>query len=70
VSAHVPAATELSRAQYSGWACVFCSARLGKGAVSVGRTEGRVGSVDLSVEVYACPGCAVTFGFSRQGGSQ
>jgi hypothetical protein len=70
VSAHVPAATELSRAQYSGWACVFCSARLDKGAVSVGRTEGHIGSVDLSVEVYACSGCAVTFGFSRQGGSQ
>lgn len=70
MSAGIPAATELTRAQYSGWACVFCHTLLDKGAVSVGRAEGSVGAVDLSVEVYACPGCAVSFGFSGQGGHQ
>jgi hypothetical protein len=70
VSAGVPAATELTRAQYSGWACVYCHAPLDKGAVSAGRAEGQVGAVDLGVEVYACSGCAVAFGFSGQGGSQ
>lgn len=58
MSPRVPPATELTRAQHSGWACVYCHATLDKGAVSVGRAEGRVGAHDLSVEVYACPCCA------------
>lgn len=59
MSPKLPLATELSRAQFDGWACVFCRAKLGKGAVSAGRAEGRVGAHDLSIEVYACPSCAV-----------
>jgi len=58
----LPSAVTLSRAQYSGWACVWCGASLEHGAVSAGRAEGRVGAVDLSVEVYACPGCAPLVG--------
>lgn len=53
----LPPATELSRAQFDGWACVYCGADLDKGAVSAGRAEGSVGAHDLSIEVYACPGC-------------
>ncbi|MGW3186336.1 hypothetical protein ACWDBT_00570 [Streptomyces ardesiacus] len=52
----LPDAASLSRAAYSGWACVFCGASLATtGGVSVGRAEGRSGAHDLSVEVYACP---------------
>jgi hypothetical protein len=58
----LPSAVTLSRAQYSGWACVWCHAVLKHGAVSAGRAEGRVGAVDLSVEVYACPSCAPLVG--------
>lgn len=56
----LPPATELSRAQHSGWACVFCHARLDKGAVSAGRAKGHIGAHDMSIEVYACPDCAHT----------
>lgn len=62
MSPRVPSARELTRAQYSGWACVYCSADLSKGAVSAGRSQGSVGAHDLSVEVYACAGCAVALG--------
>lgn len=55
----LPSALDLTRAQFDGWACVWCSAPLKKGAVSEGRATGRVGSHDLSIEVYACPSCAV-----------
>lgn len=54
----LPPAAVLTRAQYSGWACVFCRTPLTKGAVSAGRSAGRRGAVDLSVEGYACPHCA------------
>ena len=54
----LPDAATLSRAQHSGWACVFCHTVLEKAAVSAGRAEGHIGAVDLSVEVYACPNCA------------
>lgn len=54
----LPPATELTRAQYSGWACVYCRAPLDKGAVFAGRAQGSSGAHDLSVEVYACPSCA------------
>jgi hypothetical protein len=55
----LPAATALTRPQYSGWACVWCNERLQSGAVPAGRAEGRVGGHDPSIEVCACPGCAV-----------
>lgn len=70
MSPRIPSATELTRAQYSGWACVHCHATLDKGAVSAGRAKGSVGAHDLSIEVYACPGCAVALETRQQGGSQ
>lgn len=54
----LPSVSELSRAQFDGWACVFCRAPLDKGAISAGRAEGSSGAHDLSIEVYACPICA------------
>ncbi len=51
---HLPSALELTRSQYSGWACVWCGASLARGGVSVGRVQGSIGAHDLSVEVYAC----------------
>lgn len=54
----LPGVEELTRLQFDGWACVWCGASLGKGAVSAGRAEGRLGAHDLSIEVYACPLCA------------
>lgn len=62
----LPSALELSRAQFDGWACVFCRRQLGKGAVSAGRAKGHVGAHDLSIEVYACPACAVALGISTR----
>lgn len=58
----LPPAARLTRAQHSGWACVFCHTTLGEGAVSAGRAEGHEGAHDLSVEVYACPTCAPLVG--------
>ena len=66
MSPQLPPAMELSRAQFDGWACVYCAATLDKGAVSAGRAEGRVGAHDLSIEVYACSGCAVALGISTR----
>lgn len=57
----IPSALSLTRPVYSGWACVGCGADLKEGAVSVGRAEGSLGAHDLSVEVYACRGCAPSF---------
>ncbi|GGW15694.1 hypothetical protein GCM10018980_52190 [Streptomyces capoamus] len=54
----LPPATELTRAQHSGWACVWCTASLQAGGVPAGRAEGRSGAHDLSVQVYACTRCA------------
>lgn len=53
----IPAVEELTRAQFDGWACVWCSTPLRAGASSAGRTEGRLGEHDLSIEVYECPAC-------------
>lgn len=54
----LPSARDLSRAQYSGWACVWCDCSLLRcGGTSVGRAEGSIGDHDMSVEVYACPAC-------------
>jgi hypothetical protein len=55
----LPSALDLTRAQYNGWACVWCGARLDKGAKSAGRATGQSGAHDLGIEVYACPACAV-----------
>ncbi|RPE44183.1 hypothetical protein EDD90_7413 [Streptomyces sp. Ag109_O5-1] len=58
----LPDATWLTRAQHSGWACVFCRAPLSKGAVKAGRAEGMIGAHDMSIDVYACPSCALQLG--------
>lgn len=55
----LPSAVDLTRAQYSGWACVWCRAPLKIGAVSQGRARGQVGAVRMDVEVFACPSCAI-----------
>jgi hypothetical protein len=52
-----PPATELTRAQYSGWACCWCGTSLKHGGVSAGRSRGRLGAHVLDVEVYACRWC-------------
>ncbi|MFJ4785524.1 hypothetical protein [Streptomyces sp. NPDC088794] len=56
-----PGAADLSRAQYSGWACCWCGKGLldEKGVVSAGIARGRQGAVVLDIEVYACAACAV-----------
>ncbi|MFG2699518.1 hypothetical protein [Streptomyces sp. NPDC048386] len=61
----LPDATTLTRAQHSGWACVLCRAPLTLGAVPAGRAEGHIGAVDLSIDVYACPSCAVLHGLAE-----
>lgn len=57
----LPSALDLTRAQFDGWACVWCGIPLMgmSGVVSAGRATGTLGSHDLSIEVYACPPCAV-----------
>jgi hypothetical protein len=65
----LPPAPDLTWAQYSGWACVFCRVRLSKGAVSAGRAEGSCGAHDLSVEVFACPSCALLAGLPLKTGA-
>ncbi|MEV7389645.1 hypothetical protein [Streptomyces sp. NPDC091215] len=55
----LPSALDLTRAQFDGWACVWCGMPLRKGAVSAGRAEGMLGEHDMSIEVYACPACAI-----------
>lgn len=54
-----PPATELTRAQYDGWACCWCGqSLLQKGGRPAGRAQGRAGAHDLSVDVYECgPRC-------------
>jgi hypothetical protein len=49
-----PPATELTRAQYDGYACCWCGTSLWQGAISVGRARGSIGAHVLDVEVYAC----------------
>jgi hypothetical protein len=54
----LPPATELTRAQYDGWACCRCSAPLWAGARSAGIARGRSGVHVLDVEVFECsPHC-------------
>lgn len=60
MSRRLPDATDLTRAQYSGWACVWCGIKLDKGAVSQGRVTGQAGAHRLDIEVYACPACAIS----------
>ncbi|MFF7982264.1 hypothetical protein ACFZDK_24570 [Streptomyces sp. NPDC007901] len=62
----LPDATKLTRAQHSGWACVFCHAGLWKGAVKAGRAVGFIGAHDLSIDVYACAGCAPQLGLTER----
>ena len=55
-----PPVRELSRAQYSGWACCWCGKSLldVTGAVLAGISRGSSGVHVLDIEVYACPDCA------------
>lgn len=57
----LPSALDLTRPQFDGWACVWCGIPLlgMEGVVSAGRATGMLGAHDLSVEVYACPACAI-----------
>lgn len=54
----LPSALDLTRAQYSGWACVWCGATLQNGATPAGRACGSSGAHVLDVDVYQCPTCA------------
>lgn len=55
-----PAVSDLSYAQYSGWACCWCGMCLLNvtGVESAGIARGRQGAHVLDIEVYACSGCA------------
>ncbi|MFH9816126.1 hypothetical protein [Streptomyces sp. NPDC017230] len=50
----LPDASRLSRAVYSGWACVWCSASLARGGVPAGRARGQIGAHRMDVDVYQC----------------
>ncbi|WP_272590368.1 hypothetical protein [Streptomyces sp. M92] len=66
MSTGLPDAARLSRAVYSGWACVRCGASLAKGGIPAGRAVGRIGSVRMDVDVYQCrPGTGCS-GHRRQ----
>ena len=53
-----PPATDLTRAQYDGWACCWCGGSLWEGARSAGVARGSVGAHVLDIEVYECgPRC-------------
>lgn len=54
-----PPVIGMTWAQSAGWACCFCGKAIRHGAVSAGRAQGHMGAHDLSVEVYACSGCAL-----------
>ncbi|MEU8728781.1 hypothetical protein AB0C68_05295 [Streptomyces tendae] len=61
MSTALPDAAALSRAVYSGWACVHCGASLARGGAPAGRAIGQIGAVRLDVDVYQClpgRGCA------------
>ena len=63
MSTALPDAAGLSRAVYSGWACVRCGASLAAGGAPAGRARGQIGAVRLDVDVYQClpgHGCAST----------
>jgi len=61
-----PPVSQLSKAQYDGWACCWCGKDIWSGAVSAGIARGRQGAVVLDVEVYACASCAVAPETSRK----
>lgn len=68
----LPAATGLTRAQYSGWACVWCGASLQGGAIPAGRAIGSIGAHRLDVDVYQCKpgqGCNRLRGTRKAGGT-
>lgn len=53
-----PPVDRLTRAQYSGWACVWCGETLWHGAASAGISRGYSGTYALDNEVYECsPPC-------------
>ncbi|MFC9465221.1 hypothetical protein [Streptomyces coelicoflavus] len=54
MSTALPDAAHLSRAVYSGWACVRCGASLAAGGAPAGRARGQIGAVRLDVDVYQC----------------
>ena len=58
MTAKLPPATQLTGAQYNGWACCWCGTVLKNDAVPAGRAQGRIGAHDMSIDVYACPACA------------
>ncbi|GGQ81460.1 hypothetical protein GCM10010216_49150 [Streptomyces flaveolus] len=63
MSPELPDAAYLTRAVYSGWACVVCGESLAQGGVLAGRALGHVGAFRLDVDVYRCRpgrGCAAT----------
>ncbi|MET8449334.1 hypothetical protein [Streptomyces sp. NPDC005209] len=49
-----PDAATLTRAQHSGWACVWCHASLQNGAIPAGRAVGSIGAHRMDVDVYQC----------------
>lgn len=61
----IPDATDLAHGQYRGWNCVWCEARLIRGAVLAGRATGYLGAHDMSTDVYACADCAQTYGLTE-----
>ncbi|UXY28569.1 hypothetical protein [Streptomyces sp. HUAS TT20] len=68
----LPSALDLTRAQYSGWACVRCHASLQNGAVPAGRARGSIGAHALDVDVYQCKpghGCNQPRGTRKAGGT-
>jgi hypothetical protein len=61
----LPATSELSYWQYTGWDCVWCGKRLTTGAVSAGIARGSSGAHIFDTEVYACPDCAAHLGLTE-----
>jgi hypothetical protein len=64
----IPAATDLPHGVYRGWNCVWCEARLLRGAVLAGRAKGKIGAHDMSTDVYACADCAEEYGVTDRTG--
>jgi hypothetical protein len=60
----IPDATDLPHGVYRGWNCVWCEARLLRGAVLAGRAKGFIGAHDMSTDVYACADCANKHGLA------
>ena len=64
-----PPALELTRAQYSGWACCWCGKELRRGAISAGIARGQLGAHVLDIEVYAHPECVTAPETGQPGGT-